>query len=552
MSNAADVILRLLASNKGGRRKRSRQSSDEEISDAEMSDRSDDQDDEDDEDDEGPVDEYDAECFGDAKDRAELMAMSEMDREQILFERAKKRRVLLDQREVAKLLKRQEEANRNSRKGSGSTRDSARRSTRAKDSKAGSTKALADLKRAQERKRARRSRSPEPKRRRKGSPDYSDKSDTSSSEEERDNEDDYDSDRDLKKSSRDGGKSSSSSHARRPATLDDLNSIRLSRDRLEKWCYSPFFKDTVVGCFVRLLLGPDSNRQPVYRITEIVGVGKQSKIYPVGKTMTNLTLTLKHGKAEKAFTMDIISNSNFTEDEFRRYESVLKAEKVDMATMDHVENKRRDIEHAKDYVLTAKEVEEILELKKQMKQGRLNPVVHRTILEQQKMSQSQEDAEETERRLQELKRAEIAQKDMRSDKLDVWAKLNERNRNLNRSSGREAENKLAVEKKAKSTSGMRDLDPFARRKTTPRIFYDMSTPTPGTPSENPDSGRSSPSVAAASSPAAAAAAIAAAASVPAPTVQSVAATPAMPQSKLEEIIASNKDEFDLDIDVDDI
>ncbi len=55
-----------------------------------MTDRSDEQDDEDDEDDEGPVDEYDAEFFGDSKDRAELMAMSEVDREQILFERAKK------------------------------------------------------------------------------------------------------------------------------------------------------------------------------------------------------------------------------------------------------------------------------------------------------------------------------------------------------------------------------------------------------------------------------------------------------------------------------
>lgn len=71
-----------------------RQSSDEEISENEMSDRSDEDEDEDD-DDEGPVDEYDAEFFGDSKDRAELMAMSEVDREQILFERAKKVRPLM-------------------------------------------------------------------------------------------------------------------------------------------------------------------------------------------------------------------------------------------------------------------------------------------------------------------------------------------------------------------------------------------------------------------------------------------------------------------------
>jgi len=58
-----------------------------------MTDRSDDQEDDDDDDDddeEGPVDEYDDDYFGDAKDRAELMAMPEVDREQVLFERAKK------------------------------------------------------------------------------------------------------------------------------------------------------------------------------------------------------------------------------------------------------------------------------------------------------------------------------------------------------------------------------------------------------------------------------------------------------------------------------
>jgi len=54
-----------------------------------MSDRSDDQEDDED-DDEGPVDEYDADLFGDAKDRAELMAMPEIEREAVLFERNKK------------------------------------------------------------------------------------------------------------------------------------------------------------------------------------------------------------------------------------------------------------------------------------------------------------------------------------------------------------------------------------------------------------------------------------------------------------------------------
>ncbi|KAF9585712.1 RNA polymerase-associated protein rtf1, partial [Lunasporangiospora selenospora] len=524
-------------------------SSDEEISEGDVSDRSDDQDEDDDddhEDDDGPVDEYDAEYFGDAKDRAELMAMSEVDREQILYERAKKRTILLDQRQVAKRLKRQEEADRKSGKGSGSARDSARRSTRAKDSKAGSTKALADLKRAQERKKvslARRSHSPEPRRRRKGSIDYSsdNKSETPSSGEDndRDEDEEYDSEPEKKKSS-----SSSKSLARKPATLEELNAIRMTRDRLEKWCYSPFFKDTVIGCYVRISIGQDNGR-PVYRIAEVISVGQQNKIYSIGKTSTNLNLLVKHGRAEKTFTMDFISNSSFSEDEFRRYEITLRNDKLDLATLEHVENKKQDIQAAKEYVLTSKEVEDIIEYKKQMKQGRLNPIVHRNILQQQMMVQSQEEAEETVRRLQALKEAEHAHKDMRADKLDVWAKLNERNRNLNRTSGRQAEERQALEKKSK-TGGNIMVDPFARRKTTPRMYYDnMSTPTPGTPSENVDSGTSSPlQTGGTASPAAAA--------TPTPTVQSVAATPAMPQSKLEELIASNKDEFDIDIDLSDI
>lgn len=536
MSNAAaaDVILRLLAnsasdSNKGRRRRRSsRQSSDEEISEGEMSGGSDDQEDDEDEDDEGPVDEYDADYFRDAQDRADLMAMAEVDREQILFERAKKRTVLLDHRQVAKRLKRQEEANRSTRKGSGSTnRDNARRSTRAKDTKTGNTKALADLKKAQERKRARRSHSPEPKRGRKGSEDYSDKSDSPSSEDEAD----YDSEPDVKKSTK--------SITRKPATLDELNSIRLGRDRLSKWCHNPFFKDTVIGCFVRLSLGLDRNRNHVFRIAEVVAVNKQQKVYTIGDgAATNLNLTLRHGNAEKNFTMDFVSNGLFTEDEFRRFEIQLRSDKVDIPTSDHVERKRKDIEHAKAYVLNNTEVQEILELKKQLKQGRLNPIVHRTILEQRKMEHTNtEDNFEIDLQLQALKESELAQKDKRADKLDVWAALNERNRTLNRSTGREAEGRFAQEKKLKG-SGKNDIDPFARRKTVPRLVYeDISAQ---------DVGNGKAKVTAE------AVAIAAESTITsAPTTQSVFDTPAMPKPRLEEMIAANKDEFDLDLDLSD-
>jgi RNA polymerase-associated protein RTF1 len=290
-----------------------------------------------------------------------------------------------------------------------------------------------------------------------------------------------------------------------------------------------------------LSLGLDRNRVHVFRIAEVVAVNKQQKVYTIGDgAATNLNLTLRHGNAEKNFTMDYVSNGLFTDDEFRRFEIQLRSDKVDFPTQDHVERKRKDIEHAKAYVLNNTEVQEILELKKQLKQGRLNPIVHRTILEQRKMEHTNtEDTFEIDIQLQALKESELAQKDKRADKLDVWAALNERNRTLNRSTGREAEGRFAQEKKLKG-SGKNDIDPFARRKTVPRLVYeDISAQDIG-------NGKAKTSAEAV------AIAIAAESTITStPTTQSVFDTPAMPKPRLEEIIAANKDEFDFDLDLSD-
>jgi hypothetical protein len=91
---------------------------------------------------------------------------------------------------------------------------------------------------------------------------------------------------------------------------------------------------------------------------------------------------------------------------------------------------------------------------------------------------------------------------------------------------------MAQEKKQKGSS-TRDVDPFARRKTVPKIFYDnVSSPA----SSAKDSGASSPIPSA----------------ILALTAQSVAATPAMPQSRWEEVVLAMKDDLNMDVDVDDL
>ena len=51
-------------------------------------------------------------------------------------------------------------------------------------------------------------------------------------------------------------------------TKEQLGRVRLSRHKLEKWVHAPFFKQAVVGCFVRVGIGMN-NSKSVYRVAEV-------------------------------------------------------------------------------------------------------------------------------------------------------------------------------------------------------------------------------------------------------------------------------------------
>jgi RNA polymerase-associated protein RTF1 len=107
-------------------------------------------------------------------------------------------------------------------------------------------------------------------------------------------------------------------------TRDDLLKIQVTRTQVEKWCHAPFFEDTIKGSIVRIGLGNDPRtRERVYRIAQVAGnttfyitrlaVVEYHKVYQVGSAPVKIALSLTHGKAKRTFTMDILSNSPFTE-----------------------------------------------------------------------------------------------------------------------------------------------------------------------------------------------------------------------------------------------
>ena len=83
-------------------------------------------------------------------------------------------------------------------------------------------------------------------------------------------------------------------------TKQQLSRIRLTRQKLEKWVYTPFFKRAVNGGFVRINISLNNGRDG-YRIVEIVDVCETDIIYQLGTTRTNKGLGERKEGLEEIF-----------------------------------------------------------------------------------------------------------------------------------------------------------------------------------------------------------------------------------------------------------
>ena len=113
-------------------------------------------------------------------------------------------------------------------------------------------------------------------------------------------------------------------------TLSELDSIRLSRHKLDRFCHLPIFQKTVIGCFIRVSIGNHPTKGPIYRVCEVLDVCETAKIYDVIKNRTNIGLKVRHGKDTKVFRMNFVSNSSFTESEFSGWQEACKAANIDL------------------------------------------------------------------------------------------------------------------------------------------------------------------------------------------------------------------------------
>ena len=166
---------------------------------------------------------------------------------------------------------------------------------------------------------------------------------------------------------------------------EDLEPIRLSRFKLERFLHLPFFKRLAVGCFVRIGIGTDpASCKPVFRCSEIVDVVETSKHYTVGKARTNIGLKLKFGQSERVFRLEFISNSPWIPQEFLKWKITCEEANMALPSLELVRNKTGEIKKAMSYEYTSEDVDKIVATKERFQKHPVNYAMYKARLLKEK------------------------------------------------------------------------------------------------------------------------------------------------------------------------
>ncbi|KAK0666370.1 putative RNA polymerase-associated protein RTF1 [Cercophora samala] len=294
--------------------------------------------------------------FKSQEEKARIMGMREIEREQILAERREENERIRQNRMLRQLKVNQEKDSKKRKASAADLEDELRKPSRAR-TKAGETSEKMDtLRRAREERTSRREqRERDMDRRKQRSPSYRDRSRSP---------DDRDSDAgDWRRSSRQ--KSRSPEKEILPADLRDVERVRVGRSRFAEVCFYPGFEQAITGCFVRVNIGPDqTTRQDVYRMAIIKGFNT-GRPYAMpdssGQQMVvDLYVKVAHGDAVREWPFISCSDRNFTESEWNRYKQVCLQAGISVPTKTQLVNKIGDINGLVRHKWTEQEIAEKL------------------------------------------------------------------------------------------------------------------------------------------------------------------------------------------------
>ncbi|KAK1818435.1 RNA polymerase-associated protein rtf1 [Friedmanniomyces endolithicus] len=256
--------------------------------------------------------------YSSAQDREDLLAKPEIEREEILAERANLQLKRHQDLQLKKALATAQAANKNKRKAAAAELEDGGRRTRPKAEK--TKTALDDYKRARELKGTERGRQEAGKSR---------KDERSPSQAGSDRDADGESEVEW-------AAEPANDHRHRdepPAEMRDFERCRIGRTAFARVCFFPGFEDAIMGCFARVSIGVNRETgQNQYRMVQIKGF-KEGRPYELEssngkKFSTDVYAVVAHGAAEKPWPFSACSDGKLTDQEYDRHVATLKKENI--------------------------------------------------------------------------------------------------------------------------------------------------------------------------------------------------------------------------------
>ncbi|KAI9809125.1 MAG: hypothetical protein M1825_002414 [Sarcosagium campestre] len=281
-----------------------------------------------------------------------------------------------------------------------------------------------------------------------------------------------------------------------PPVLKDFNRARVGRTGFGQVCCWPGFEQAITNCFTRISIGPDPETgENKYRLCTIKGFtnGKPYAIEGANgkKFVTTLYVVAKYGKAEKEWPFIMCSDQDFTEAEFVRFKKVCEFENVPVATKSFLDRKVDDINKLLNRSWTPQEIQEKLE-RSGVLANRNKPFERRDIKRRRERAIDEGDEAAIAKCDAELAALEGPKLAFGTSLYDEPAKepegptqqerlaaLNHANRKANTQDVRKAqlaERRAERLNQAAIARGEAVPNPFARVKTRAKVMYDVNAP----------------------------------------------------------------------------
>ena len=148
-----------------------------------------------------------------------------------------------------------------------------------------------------------------------------------------------------------------------PIEMEHIERVRVGRTRLAQNCFNPGFEKAMIGCFARVCIGQNQDRQNEYRMTVIKDIVTgppylvdASPVVP--KFYTDQYVMVAHGKAQKQWPFNNCSDSKFTERELNRWKQQMATDTVRMITRGDAEKTCTGIHELLNHHLNSQEINE--------------------------------------------------------------------------------------------------------------------------------------------------------------------------------------------------